>query len=147
MTEMQAAIGSCQLAKLDRWLAARKRNAAIMQQALRSVPFLTVPLTPEGHAHYRCVAFVDGPIAEASARRDRCLEALRAAGIPAMHGSCSEVYRERFFADRGFAPESPRPVANRLGRCSLTFLTHHTIAEDRMRQYADAACSVLGNAS
>jgi dTDP-4-amino-4,6-dideoxygalactose transaminase len=143
MTEMQAAIGLRQLAKLDAWLAARARNAAIMQEALRRVPFLRVPETPAGHAHYRCVAFVEGPIAEAGARRDRCLEALRAAGVPGMYGSCSEIYRERFFRDRGFEPAGPLPVAHRLGATSLTFLVHHTIDADSMRRYADAAAGTL----
>lgn len=143
MTEMQAVIGLRQLEKLDSWLAARARNAAIMQEALRRVPFLRVPVTPAGHAHYRCVAFVDGPLAEAAARRDCCLEALRTAGVPGMYGSCSEIYRERFFRDRGFAPARPLPVAHRLGATSLTFLVHHTIDADSMRRYADAAAGTL----
>lgn len=143
MTEMQAAIGLRQLAKLDTWLAARARNAAIMHESLRKLPFLRVPTTPAGHAHYRCVAFVEGPLAEASARRDRCLEALRTAGVPGMYGSCSEIYRERFFADRGFAPAALLPTAHRLGATSLTFLVHHTIDEASMRQYAEAAAATL----
>jgi dTDP-4-amino-4,6-dideoxygalactose transaminase len=143
MTEMQAAVGLRQLAKLDRWLAARARNAGIMQEALRGVPSLRVPATPAGHSHYRCVAFIEGPLPEATQRRGRCLEALRGAGVPAMHGSCSEIYRERFFADRGYAPREPLPVAHRLGATSLTFLVHHTIGETSMRSYAAAAARVI----
>lgn len=120
-------------------LAARARNATLMQESLRRIPFLRVPVTPTGHAHYRCVAFVEGPLAEAFARRDRCLEALRAAGVPGMDGSCSEIYRERFFGDRDFVPAAPLPVAHRLGATSLTFLVHQTIDESSMRRYAEAA--------
>ena len=147
MTEMQAAIGIRQLAKLPEWSAARRRNSLIMQDALRGVPGIRVPETPEGHAHYRCVAFTDGN--EAAGVRDRLLQALHASGIPAMHGSCSEIYREQAFVDRGMTPgatgrgtldsEGRLPHARRLGETSLTFLVHHTIDEATMRAYAAAA--------
>ena len=147
MTEMQAAIGIRQLAKLPEWSAARRRNSLIMQDALRGIPGIRVPETPEGHAHYRCVAFTDGN--DAAGMRDRLLQALHASGIPAMHGSCSEIYREQAFVDRGMTPgamgrgaldsDGRLPNARRLGDTSLTFLVHHTIGEAAMRAYAAAA--------
>ncbi len=151
MTEMQAAIGLRQLAKLPTWSAARRRNSLIMQEALRAVPGLRVPETPEGHAHYRCVAFTTGT--HAAARRNAALRALHTAGIPAMHGSCSEIYREPFFQARGLTPgslgrgtldgEGRLPVARALGETSLTFLCHHTIDEGTMRAYASAAATAI----
>ena len=151
MTEMQAAIGLRQLAKLQSWSAARRRNSLIMQEALRTVPGLRVPETPAGHAHYRCVAFTTGD--GAGRLRDHLLDHLNAARIPAMHGSCSEIYRERFFDMRGFAPrhadrgpldaEGRLPHARALGETSLTFLVHHTIDEAAMRHYAASATSCM----
>jgi dTDP-4-amino-4,6-dideoxygalactose transaminase len=145
MTEMQAAIGICQLGKLPAWSTARARNSCIMQEALRDVPSLRVPSTPEGHAHYRCVAFTDGP--QAAVLRDSFLRALQASGVPAMHGSCSEIYLEQAFATRGHTPaqqgraavdaDGRLPNARSLGETSLTFLVHHTIDERAMREYAD----------
>ena len=153
MTEMQAAIGICQLQKLPTWVAARRRNSLIMQESLRRVEGLRVPKTPEGHAHYRCVAFTDGD--DAAGRRDRCLMMLQAAGIPAMHGSCAEIYRERFFETRRLTPrhlgrgtldaDGRLPVARRLGETSLTFLVHHTIDEQSMQAYATAAADCLAS--
>ncbi len=147
MTEMQAAIGIRQLAKLPDWLAARRRNSLIMQDALRGISGIRVPKTPDGHAHYRCVAFTEGD--DAAGMRDRLLQALHASGIPAMHGSCSEIYQEQAFVDRGLTPGAMRrgvldgdgrlPNARRLGDTSLTFLVHHTIDEAAMRAYAAAA--------
>ncbi len=130
---------ACQARPLARCEGAQCRD----HEALRGVPSLRVPATPAGHSHYRCVAFIEGPLPEATQRRGRCLEALRGAGVPAMHGSCSEIYRERFFADRGYAPREPLPVAHRLGATSLTFLVHHTIGEAAMRSYAAAAARVI----
>ena len=151
MTEMQAAIGLRQLAKLPAWSAARHRNSLIMQDALRGLPGLHVPVTPEGHAHYRCVAFTTGP--DAADRRNTALRELHAAGIPSMHGSCSEIYLEPFFQGRGLTPghqnrgaldvDGRLPAARRLGETSLTFLCHHTIDESSMRRYAEAAANVL----
>jgi dTDP-4-amino-4,6-dideoxygalactose transaminase len=147
MTEMQAAIGIRQLAKLPEWSAARRRNSLIMQDALRGIPGIRVPETPEGHAHYRCVAFTDGN--DAAGMRDRLLQVLHSSGIPAMHGSCSEIYREQAFVARGMTPgamgrgtldsDGRLPNARRLGDTSLTFLVHHTIGEASMMRYASAA--------
>jgi dTDP-4-amino-4,6-dideoxygalactose transaminase len=151
MTEMQAAIGLCQLRKLQSWVAARRRNSLIMQEALREVGFLRVPRTPDGHSHYRCVAFVEGD--DAPPIRNHMLRALHAAGLPGMHGSCSEIYRERLFERRRLTPaaiargpldaDGRLPTARRLGETALTFLCHHTIDEAPMRAYADAVRQCL----
>jgi dTDP-4-amino-4,6-dideoxygalactose transaminase len=118
-----------------------------MQDALRGLPGLRGPRSPEGHAHYRCVAFTEGDLAPET--RDRLLAALHAAGIPAMHGSCAEIDREHAFERRGLRPASTRrgrldadgrlPNARRLGETSLTFLVHHTIDASSMERYAMAA--------
>ncbi len=147
MTEMQAAIGLRQLAKLHGWSAARRRNSVIMQESLSTLPGLHIPRTPDGHAHYRCVALTkDDP---GGVVRDRLLSALYSAGIPAAHGSCSEIYLEPFFERRGFTPANMNrgdvdrdgrlPNARMLGESSLTFFVHHTIDERVMRDYAVAA--------
>ena len=154
MTEMQAAIGLCQLRKLPSWVAARRRNSLIMQNALRDIAGLRVPATPAGHAHYRCVAFTEGP--DAGAVRDHLLRQCHAAGVPAMHGSCGEIYLEEFFRRRGLQPgaqgcrgvdgDGRLPVARRLAESSLTFLVHHTVDETAMRDYATAAARCIRHA-
>jgi dTDP-4-amino-4,6-dideoxygalactose transaminase len=151
MTEMQAAIGLCQLRKLPTWLAARRRNSMIMQEALREIDILRVPETPDGHAHYRCVAFVRGE--RGPILRNRLLRELIAAGLPVMYGTCAEIYRERLFDRRGLTPAAIRrgaldadgrlPIARLLGETSLTFPCHHTIDEATMREYAKASSRCL----
>ena len=154
MTEMQAAIGLRQLAKLQCWSAARRRNSLIMQEVLRTVPGLRVPETPAGHAHYRCVTFTTGD--HAGQLRDHLIDCLSAARIPVMHGSCSEIYRERFSQENAWTPrhagrgrldgDGRLPYARALGETSLTFLVHHTIDEAAMRHYALAAAACLKRA-
>ncbi len=140
MTEMQAAIGLCQLRKLDDWLARRTRNSKIMQEALRDLGGLRVPLTPKGHAHYRCMAYAEG----GRVARDRILASLEKAGLFSNVGPCPEIYREPLFAGQGIAPAKPLQVARTLGDASLAFLVHHTIDEESMRQYAKKTAEVVG---
>ena len=140
MTEMQAAIGLCQLSKLDDWLARRTRNSKIMQEALRDLGGLRVPKTPKGHAHYRCMAYAEGGVVV----RDRILALLEKAGLFSNVGPCPEIYREPLFVHQGIAPANPLPVARTMGEGSLAFLVHHTIDEESMRQYAKKMAEVVG---
>ncbi len=142
MTEMQAAIGICQLRKLDDWVGRRARNSAIMQDALRGFRGVRVPGTPVGHAHYRCMAYVN-----AAADRPKLLAALVSAGLPANIGSCSEIYREPIFAQHGLAPANPLPVAHALGETSIALMVHHTIDEVTMHRHASHIADVLRQCS
>ena len=151
MTEMQAAIGLQQLAKLPTWSAARRRNSEIMQRALQGIPGLRVPTTPPGHAHYRCTVFTEGECAPA--HRDALLVELSKAGLPAMQGACPEIYLELAFQRRGYAPGTVRrgaldsdgrlPNARRLGETSLAFPVHHTIDSETMERLARAVRSCV----
>ena len=142
MTEMQAAIGLCQLRKLDDWVDRRTRNSMIMQDALRGLRDLRVPGTPDGHAHYRCMAYT-----HSASDRPKLLSGLAKAGLPATIGSCSEIYREPIFAQHGIAPNSALTVAHALGETSLAFLVHHTIDEVTMHRHAANIAHVLKQSS
>jgi len=141
MTEMQAAIGLCQLRKLDDWVDRRARNSAIMQAALRGLHGVRVPSTPAGHAHYRCMAY-----AHAAADRPKLLAALVGAGLQANIGSCSEIYREPIFAQHGLAPTNALTVAHALGETSIALMVHHTIDEVTMHRHAGEVRSALESA-
>src|SRR3546814_6457466 len=60
LTEMQAAIGLQQLKKLPEWIAARRRNAALLNATLADLPVLrcTVPPDHVGHVYYKYHAFL-----------------------------------------------------------------------------------------
>ena len=51
MTELQAAVGLSQLPHLERWTERRRRNAAVLREALADVEGLTVPAEPSGRRH------------------------------------------------------------------------------------------------
>jgi hypothetical protein len=141
MTEMQAAIGRHQLRRLPEWLSLRRRNAAILADGLRSLPLLRVadPPAQVGHAWYKFYAFVRPDRIARGWTRDRIMAAIAARGVPCFAGSCSEIYRERAFTERGLGPSRPLPVARALGATGLMFLVHPTLAPEDMRD----ACRVV----
>jgi dTDP-4-amino-4,6-dideoxygalactose transaminase len=147
MTEMQAAIGRAQLQRLPVWLGTRRRNAGILAEGLRSLPLLRVPAPAAhvGHAWYKFYAFVRPDRLARGWTRDRIMAAIVARGVPCFAGSCSEIYRERAFTERGLGPSRPLPVARALGATSLMFLVHPTLAPEDMAyacRVAEEVCAL-----
>jgi len=141
MTEMQAAIGRHQLAKLPGWIAARCHNAESLRARLSSIPGLRLPLPPadHGHAYYKFYAYVDPARLAPDWTRERIVEAIHAEGIPCISGSCSEMYLEKAFAGTDLIPAARLPVARMLGETSLMFVVHPTMKE---RDLADTAAAL-----
>ena len=149
MTEMQAAIGRRQLAKLPGWIAARRRNAEGLRARLAAVPGLRlpVPLKGYGHAYYKFYAYVDAARLARDWTRERIVEAISAEGIPCISGSCSEMYLEKAFAGTGLVPASRLPVARLLGDTSLMFVVHPTMKERDLDDTAAAVRKVMAAAT
>ena len=143
MTEVQAAIGRCQLERLPAWLSLRRRNAALLADGLRPLPLLRVPQTPPhvSHAWYKFYAFVRPDRLARGWTRERIMAAIAGRGVPCFSGSCSEIYRERAFSERGLAPERPRRVAQSLGATSLMLLVHPMLLPEDMAY----ACRVVAD--
>jgi len=140
MLEMQAVIGRIQLASMPDWQAARAANAQRILDACAALPWMRVPVLPADvtHAAYRAYAFVEPDRLPALWDRDRVVEEIVAAGVPCFQGSCSEIYREAAFADTGFRPPVPLPVARELGQTSLMFLVHPTLSEHEIERTVSA---------
>jgi dTDP-4-amino-4,6-dideoxygalactose transaminase len=148
-TEMQAAIGLRQLAKLPCWLARRRDNAARLNEALARLPGLrlTPPPAEVGHAYYKYYAFVRAERLRRGWDRDRVLAEVAALGVPCFSGSCPEIYRERAFAAAGLGPPAPLPVARQLGETSLMFLVDHTLDGADMLAIGEAVARVMARAT
>jgi dTDP-4-amino-4,6-dideoxygalactose transaminase len=148
MTEMQAAIGRRQLAKLPGWLARRRANADFLTSGLREIRGLRVPGpgAEVTHAWYKFYAFIEPDLLLPDWDQTRIIEAIDAAGIPCRSGSCSEIYREKAFSGAGLAPIMPLPVAARLGRTSLMFLVHPTLSTGDMEATVAVVARVMGEA-
>lgn len=148
MTEMQAAIGRRQLQKLPDWLAARRRNAAILTEAFSGISGLRVTTPPETvqHAYYKYYVFVRPEHLKAGWDRDRIMNAVIAEGVPCFSGTCSEIYLEKAFDGSGLRPVERLPVARDLGDTSLMFLVHPTLTEKDMKSMAVAVIKVMAEA-
>jgi len=149
MIELQGAIGRIQLRRLDDWLAARRRNAAILDRHFGMIDALEVnrPEPHVGHAYYKYYAFVRPDRLKPGWTRDRILEAVNAAGATCRAGSCSEVYLEKAFDGTGARPPERLPVARRLGETSLLFEVHPTLGAERMRRTAEIVSGVMSEAA
>lgn len=151
LTEMQAGIGLRQLAKLDDWIAARRRNAAELDRWLRPLSALDVPSPASGfgigHAYYKYYAFVRPDRLATGWTRDRIVGELIAEGVPAGTGTCPEIYREIAFAGGPSDPVRPLPVARRLGETSLMLPIDQTLDEVLIDEMGERIARVLWRAT
>lgn len=149
MTELQAVIGRMQLAKLPDWRARRQRNAEVLERGLMGVPGLRLtPIPPHvGHARYRYYAFLEISQLRPGWTQQRIIESVTAEGVQCFSGSCSEIWREKAFAEAGIQPERPLPVAAELGETSLCFLVHPTLGDQEMIDTAVAVAKVMAVAT
>ena len=148
LTEMQSAIGRLQLRKLPEWADTRQRHAAVLTDCFLNIPALRVTSPPPEirHAYYKYYAFVRPEYLKVSWDRDCIMNAVTAEGIPCFSGSCSEIYREKAFTDKGFGPAERLPVALELGETSLMFLVHPTLSEADMADTVRAVEKVMSAA-
>jgi dTDP-4-amino-4,6-dideoxygalactose transaminase len=149
LTEMQAAIGRLQLAKLPGWTETRRRNAQMLTDGFAGLRALRVPQVPAhvGHACYKFYAFVRPEELAAGWSRDRVMTELNERGIPCTVGSCSEIHREKAFTDRGWGPKQPLPVARALGDTSLMFMVHPTLPREALQATVDTLRQVAALAT
>jgi dTDP-4-amino-4,6-dideoxygalactose transaminase len=149
LTEMQSAIGRIQLGRMNDWTRLRGEHAAKLVHACRDFDCIRVPEIPGyiQHANYKFYVFVKPEQLNEGWSRDKILDALNSQGIPAMQGSCSEVYLEKAFDDTGFRPSESLPVAKELGATSLMFQVHPTITAEQMDKICLNFGGVLKQAS
>ena len=129
MTDIQAAVATVQLGRLDRFIEERRVLAARYDAALQRLPWISAPHRPEGfgHALQAYVAMVDESRSPVS--RNEVLSRLHAGGIGARPGTHSiaglDVYRRTFGAD-------PRdvPVSTDVEARSIALPLHNHMTED-----------------
>ena len=143
MTEMQSAIGRCQLRKLPEWTSIRTRYAEQILETARQLSGLRVPMLPDniGHAFYKCYVFVEPDELSQGWDRDKIVNSISEQGVPCFSGSCSEVYLEKAFETSGLQPQERLRNAQRLGETSLMFLVHPTLTAEEI----DKTCAVLSS--
>ena len=149
LTEIQAAIGRIQLARMPEWTRMRRDYCERIWETARALPGLRVPTVPDavGHAGYKCYLFVEPSELAAGWDRDRILAAVLEHDVPCFSGSCSEVYLEKCFQDAGLVPEAPLTNARELSDTSLMFLVHPTLGDSHIAQTCHALEAVMAEAT
>lgn len=139
LSEVQAAVGRSQLARLDEWLVTRRRWAHLYRAVLADVPGIRIPVPPAHavHAYYQFYVFVETARNRASIRDDIVLR-LREKGVPCSSGACPEIYRERPVREAGAGPSRPLPGAEKLGRSSIALPCHPGLTEAEITWIAEA---------
>jgi len=121
MTEMQGAIGRCQLQKISMWLEERNENATALIEGLQHLDGISIPVTDQEnlHAYYRVtIVFDDGQ------KRDKIVVALQELGVPVAVGPCPEIYLEQAFKDNFLAHSRPKSTASELGKRTMVLPVH-----------------------
>lgn len=123
LTDFQAALGTSQLNKLDRFLAARERIAARYRAALSDLQALRLPVVRPGvrHAWHLYVVRLDPDRLRVG--RDRIFEALRAENVGA-HVHYIPVHLHPLYRRRKATPPGPLPVVEALHPQILTLPLH-----------------------
>lgn len=99
------------------------------------------------HGYYKFYAYVRPENLAQGWTRNRIIEAINTEGVPCFQGSCSEVYLEKAFDNRGWRPSQPLAIARELGLTSLMWLVHPTLTDEDMEQTSKAISKVLSKVS
>ena len=145
MTEMQAAIGRAQLAKLPAWLARRRANAATLAEALGDHPLVKIPAVPDhvGHAFYKFAFLIEPTRLSPGCQASDLLAWLNAAGVPAAGGSCPDMSREFAFHHAPPRRDGQLSVAAEVGGRSMIVPVDHTFERIDMRRFGETIGAIL----
>jgi dTDP-4-amino-4,6-dideoxygalactose transaminase len=123
MTDINAAIGLVQLAKLDRNTARRQEIAAAYDRAFADLPIGT-PVTPDGRTHVFHQYTLD-----VGAERDAVVADLREAGVGADIYYPVPVHRQSYIMERGLHADLPMTDAAAARTLALPMFPGLTDAE------------------
>jgi perosamine synthetase len=119
MNEIQAAIGSAQLKKMDGFLAARERNYKALSKVLAAAPGVGRLQSTQGRflSSYYCLSIIlDGPLAS---KRADFIARLNAEGIGTSVYYPQPVPRMTYYGDKYGWQDGAFPVAARISDCSI----------------------------
>ena len=135
LDEAQAALLRVKLPHLRRWVGERRRVAAVYDTALADAGSVTCPPVRDGAEHARHLY----PVRVAD--RDRVLETLRAAGVPAAIHYPVGAHDQPAFAD---LRDRDLPVTERLCGSVLSLPMHPFVSDDEAERVARSLLDALG---
>jgi dTDP-4-amino-4,6-dideoxygalactose transaminase len=130
MTDIGAAIGLAQLAKVEGFNAARIRNAKLLNEELKGIPGIITPSTKPGsrHVFHQYTIRVTG---DSAMTRDGLAEALNKAGIGNSIYYPLPVHRQPLYLGLGYAASCP--VSERMSKEVLSLPVHPSVTESDIK--------------
>ena len=145
MTDMAAALGRAQLARLDAFQAARRANAAFYARELEGIAGLSLPVTPAGavHAYHQYSVLVDAETTANGAGRDAVRASLAEEGVSTGIYYPSPLHTQPLFEGLGYGP-GDFPVAERLAATILALPIHPRLEAEQREYVVRALRRALG---
>lgn len=141
MTAVQAATGLVQFRRLDEYLAARRRNAAYLTDALAQIDAVEPPYVADYavHSYYKYVCRLSPGAGIGIAE---FVAAVAAEGVPISRRYPTPLTHQPVFHDRGLGRE-PCPVAESLSGQLFTLLVHPTVGARDLDDVVEAIRKVI----
>lgn len=140
LTDLAAAIGRAQLAKLDRFNEVRRRNAAILNRGLAGIPGLVPPIEREGYRHVYHQYTV-----RVERGRDRVQERLRELGVGTAVHYPVPVHRQPLYVDLGYG-EVSLPISERMAGEVLSLPVHPGLGDGDLDRIIDSVRTAVSTA-
>jgi len=137
LTELAAAIGRAQLAKLDRFNQARRRNAAILSHGLAGIPGLVTPIERQGYGHVYHQYTV-----RVEKDRDRVSERLRELGVGTAIHYPIPVHKQPLYIDLGYGSIS-LPISERMAGQVLSLPVHPGLTDADLDRIIESVRSAV----
>lgn len=144
LTDLQAAVGSVQMDRAEWILGERRRCADAYADLLAEVPWLTLPVTPDGMEHayqaYVCLYRPEEPsmenVEELHERRNALMAALEEDGIATRPGTHAAFAQGYYTAKYGLRP-GDFPNAYLADRLSLALPLFADMTDEDLRHVAE----------
>ena len=132
LTELAAAIGRAQLAKLDGFNHARRRNAEILNRGLAGIPGLATPIERQGYGHVYHQYTI-----RIEKGRDRVQERLRELGVGTAVHYPVPVHKQPLYIDLGYGSVS-LPVSERMAGQVLSIPVHPGLTDQDLERIVES---------
>jgi dTDP-4-amino-4,6-dideoxygalactose transaminase len=136
MTDIAAAIGRAQLAKVDRLNERRRRNASVLDEGLAGLKGVSTPRERPGyrHAYHQYTVLIHGD-------RDRFQQRLRELGIGTAVHYPVPVHRQPLYLDLGYG-EVSMPVTEHAADHVLSLPVHPGLSDEDLDRIIDSVRKV-----
>lgn len=144
MSEMQAALGRTQTAKLPALLAKRRTNFGTLRDALAATENVRVLDSQSEHAvnsHYCLVAVLEGKLAP---QRNDIIGELNRAGIGTSIYYPQPVPRMKYYREKYGYDAGRYPVATEISDCSIALPVGPHLGRDEMLRIAETLHRIVG---